>query len=381
MAKFKPVFYAVAKGRRPGIYKKWLDCSAQVTGFSGSRFKGHQSLEEAKLWMQEHDAELYAVVVGHSSPSVSTFVPRPVPIASTLAAVAADKPTSTVACSQGFRSTWRPYDELSREVKLQLTQEAQAIQGCDVKPKDVKHLYERRRTTAMHYELYTRFFKDSASTLEGYQKLCRAVRIEASDTIQGCRDDLRGTLINIVDLLEALELNEPVKVWPHEHWNAFTKYTRKPENCFHLGTARKSDYLQCFLQELSREEPRRFGNPRPLETLVNPDLLMPAPTSPRPSAKVKQESKYEGIGRLSPLASECTYEHDDQAPMTSNKSRKRSFGNLEDEEVGRGLGNKRSRFNSARKVNALRFSQGASEATSFEDLEEVVPSGQGYDPA
>lgn len=41
-------YYAVRKGKNPGIYKTWAECKEQVGGFSGAEFKGFASLEEAK---------------------------------------------------------------------------------------------------------------------------------------------------------------------------------------------------------------------------------------------------------------------------------------------------------------------------------------------
>ncbi|MCR4781431.1 MAG: ribonuclease H family protein [Lachnospiraceae bacterium] len=44
----KKVAYVVLKGRKPGIYKTWSDCQAQVKGFSGAVFKGYESMAEAE---------------------------------------------------------------------------------------------------------------------------------------------------------------------------------------------------------------------------------------------------------------------------------------------------------------------------------------------
>jgi len=41
-------FYAVKKGKTPGIYKTWPDCQKQVKGFSGAVYKSFTSLEEAE---------------------------------------------------------------------------------------------------------------------------------------------------------------------------------------------------------------------------------------------------------------------------------------------------------------------------------------------
>ncbi len=49
MAKKK--YYAVACGNRPGIYKTWPEAEAQVKGYSGARFKGFASIEDAEQWL------------------------------------------------------------------------------------------------------------------------------------------------------------------------------------------------------------------------------------------------------------------------------------------------------------------------------------------
>ena len=44
-------FYAVKNGRKPGVYKTWAECKAQVDGFSGATYKSFLSLEEAKQFI------------------------------------------------------------------------------------------------------------------------------------------------------------------------------------------------------------------------------------------------------------------------------------------------------------------------------------------
>jgi len=51
MAKKK--FYAIAKGRKPGIYCDWPTAEAQVKGFGGARFKGFPSREQAEAWIKD----------------------------------------------------------------------------------------------------------------------------------------------------------------------------------------------------------------------------------------------------------------------------------------------------------------------------------------
>ena len=48
-------YYAVAKGRRPGIYSAWFGpagAEAQIRGFTEARYKGFPSIEEARQWME-----------------------------------------------------------------------------------------------------------------------------------------------------------------------------------------------------------------------------------------------------------------------------------------------------------------------------------------
>lgn len=45
-------YYAVAKGKTPGIYLTWNDCKAQVDGFSGAVYKSFLTLQEAELFIE-----------------------------------------------------------------------------------------------------------------------------------------------------------------------------------------------------------------------------------------------------------------------------------------------------------------------------------------
>ncbi len=43
-------FYAVRKGKKPGIYSTWDKCKKQVDGFSGAEYKGFGTLIEAETF-------------------------------------------------------------------------------------------------------------------------------------------------------------------------------------------------------------------------------------------------------------------------------------------------------------------------------------------
>ncbi len=53
----KKNFYAVKVGRNSGIYKTWEECSAQVNGFVGAKYRGFSSLQDAEAFLKD-DADV-----------------------------------------------------------------------------------------------------------------------------------------------------------------------------------------------------------------------------------------------------------------------------------------------------------------------------------
>ena len=56
----KPKFYAVAVGRRPGIYTQWFGetgAQVQVHGFAGARYQGFPTREQARRFIEESGPE------------------------------------------------------------------------------------------------------------------------------------------------------------------------------------------------------------------------------------------------------------------------------------------------------------------------------------
>ena len=49
-------FYAVKKGKVPGVYDTWAECKSMVDGFSGAIYKSFLTLEEAKQFVGDSGA-------------------------------------------------------------------------------------------------------------------------------------------------------------------------------------------------------------------------------------------------------------------------------------------------------------------------------------
>lgn len=54
-------YYAVKKGRNPGIYTIWEECRNQVEGFPGARYKGFPNKELAQAFLEGKDPKGYPI--------------------------------------------------------------------------------------------------------------------------------------------------------------------------------------------------------------------------------------------------------------------------------------------------------------------------------
>jgi len=46
--------YAVANGRKTGIYSNWPDCEREVKGYQNAKFKKFKSIEDAKNYIKQN---------------------------------------------------------------------------------------------------------------------------------------------------------------------------------------------------------------------------------------------------------------------------------------------------------------------------------------
>lgn len=65
-------YYAVAKGKTPGIYLTWNDCKAQVDGFSGAVYKGFATMQEAEEFVVKYGGGAASSVTKNNSSEIST---------------------------------------------------------------------------------------------------------------------------------------------------------------------------------------------------------------------------------------------------------------------------------------------------------------------
>lgn len=74
------VYYAVARGRKVGIYKTWAECNAQVVGFSFPKYRKFPSESEAQTFIDQNRLEISPPTVKLSSQnSIRNFHGAPSP--------------------------------------------------------------------------------------------------------------------------------------------------------------------------------------------------------------------------------------------------------------------------------------------------------------
>lgn len=68
-------YYAVHRGRNPGVYVTWAECKPQVFGYKGARYKSFQSLENAQHFVETGTVQPRNVTPSKPpSPLVSTIL-------------------------------------------------------------------------------------------------------------------------------------------------------------------------------------------------------------------------------------------------------------------------------------------------------------------
>jgi len=104
----------------------------------------------------------------------------------------------------------------------------------------VSQEYTRQRTLAIKEELELHYFPqtqqldgvdvekepgaEEKTTLQGYQALCHEVGIDPSDSVAEDKRQLKTTLANIVDLIDARQTGERVKIWGNLENSAPTSF-------------------------------------------------------------------------------------------------------------------------------------------------------------
>ena len=74
----KQKYYVVWKGRKPGVFTSWQECSAQVTGFNGAEYKSFENREAAEAAYKSEYEEYKGIRVPTLSPAMLEIIGKPI---------------------------------------------------------------------------------------------------------------------------------------------------------------------------------------------------------------------------------------------------------------------------------------------------------------
>ncbi|KAI1436154.1 hypothetical protein GGR50DRAFT_259833 [Xylaria sp. CBS 124048] len=274
-------FYGVRRGRVVGVYDTWESCKTQVEKCS-NEYRRFKTREQAEFYVEtgqtcsdDHGSSLFAQWLRAKHPGVATTQnqksggeqtthddeagePEPKPKSQTQNK-ALIQSRSFFAQVPGFKPNPRAAfaEEFRRFALLQ-----------KIKPGSTE--WKNKRSEAINHEIMFHYSQGANSDgdeigdsddkkekgerklLRLYQNMCREVNLEPLDTVHGCLANLKSVLVNITDYISVKREGKPVKVWAPEQFEAFRKYTLKPERTFSL--CGKTNELSPLLQFLRRED-------------------------------------------------------------------------------------------------------------------------------
>lgn len=65
-------YYAVKKGRHPGIYTTWKDCQKEVDHFKDAKFKSFDSKKEALAYLKQNNQKKFITFKTRNNKSKKT---------------------------------------------------------------------------------------------------------------------------------------------------------------------------------------------------------------------------------------------------------------------------------------------------------------------
>jgi hypothetical protein len=228
-------FYAVARGRKPGIYHTWRECRAQVEGFSDARYKKFKTLSDAKEFCAVYGGG------GHFSLFKSKdFEPDK--------KASFSKEWARLSQSQGWKPGTKHYREQRASAlrnELQTHFFASFCEGLPVIKEEDREGVDLCSLAESDHQRH-----EAAVKLHGFQSMCQAVGKRPGDTVADCEIILKQTLVNIVDLIDACREGRDTVGLPWTNFGAFMAYTLNPleDKTIPVREAKKDPILRCFLQ-------------------------------------------------------------------------------------------------------------------------------------
>lgn len=144
MSSAKSAFYAVRKGRKPGVYTNWSECESQVKGFPAPKFKKFLTEDEAWTFVRGNDMGCAAASSCASTASKNT---------KSCEKVATE--TATAAVDDTVESTSQPAANKTEPASVQKKVKAGQKRTTKLLPDDFHTNLESKRSKDGPVSVYT----------------------------------------------------------------------------------------------------------------------------------------------------------------------------------------------------------------------------------
>jgi hypothetical protein len=240
-------YYAVIKGRKPGIYDDWDEARKQVEGFPKNEYVGCSSRKAAIDYLRHHG-------IPHDQIRLfrKTFKQEP---------GFTPNPTASFGVEfKRFANSQRWSEQEKRQARVDAIRD-EIIQRF--LPDGIR-ISEEQDDDEGYVDL------DDDQTLEVFQAMCRAVDKPAHPSIDECLVELKQKpYVNIMDFVDCYRGVRSTKIPTFKDWVKFKKYTMTtPGRRMDMRIAQENEFLAPFLQDFSRNEDQQRDPRRTRAMLV-----------------------------------------------------------------------------------------------------------------
>ncbi|KAI0146419.1 hypothetical protein GGR57DRAFT_288733 [Xylariaceae sp. FL1272] len=263
------LYYAVRKGRVPGVYSDWESCKAQTNGCP-NQYKGFDSYAEAVAWFQHGNQQ---ATIGRNDQKQSERLqqlnpsnlygtrPKRQPWDTRVADAAKVK----VEAPDASQSFFTQVPKFEADPQLSFDDEFHRFASSQNLKLGSKE-WREQRTGAISHELKYHYSHCQNTDDEGkdvneqqspeqerlviYQNMCLEAGLIPLGSIEACVTKLKGILVNIVDYIDYKRGLKPIKIWAPKDFYAFRAYSLDPRHRIDLETAKSDEFLAALLQRL-----------------------------------------------------------------------------------------------------------------------------------
>jgi hypothetical protein len=218
-------YYAIAKGRRPGIYDDFVEAYEQIDQYPNYLCRAFPDCALAAEYLQ-----------GNGIPDEEIRLFRK---------TFKQQPDFTPNPTAPFKQEFQRFESSQQWTK----QEARKARVDFIRDEIIKYCLPDGIRIDLDQNEEDRWNLDDDQCLEVYQAMCQKARKPVHSTINECLLELkRRPFVNLLDFIDAWRTGSGLRTF--DNWSDFVRYTRKRR--IDVETAREDEFLAPLLQHLTK---------------------------------------------------------------------------------------------------------------------------------